>query len=189
MITWISKGGAALCGLLLLSACDDADALFAGLAQQPQTPTRQATMAGGALTVVPPQGYCIDNRALGQRFALIARCDVISGEGLAAAPLSVITVSLSPAPQGAPLPTPAVTASALGLSDVKDTRTKNNRVIFRANGPAPAQALDGRHWRGTALVGGQIMGVALYGPAGQPPIGREGRDILADLIAGTKATK
>lgn len=189
MITWTSKGGAALCGLLLLGACEDGDAFLAGLTPAPQAPTRQATMARGTVSVVPPQGYCIDNRALGQRFALMARCDVISGEGLAAAPLSVITVSLSPAPEGAALPTPATTAAALGLSDVQNTSQRRTSVIFRANGPAPSQALDGRHWRGTALVGGQIMGVALYGPAGRPPIGREGRAILSDLIAGTKAVQ
>lgn len=189
MITWISKGGAALCGFLLLSACEDGDAFLAGLTPAPQEPTRQVTMARGAVTVAAPQGYCIDNRALGQRFALMARCDVISGQGNAAAPLSVITVSLSPAPEGAPLPTPEVTAAALGLSNVQNKSQRRNTVIFRADGPPPSQALDGAHWRGTALIGNQIMGVALYGPAGRPSIGREGRGILADLIAGTKATQ
>ncbi len=189
MITWISKGGAALCGLFLLSACEEGDAFLAGLAPAPQEPTLQATMASGAVTIAAPQGYCIDNRALGQRFALMARCDVISGQGNAAAPLSIITVSLSPAPEGAPLPTAQVTAAALGLSNVQNTTQRRDTVIFRADGPAPSQALDGTHWRGTALIGNQIMGVALYGPAGRPPIGREGRGILADLIAGTKAAE
>ena len=190
MITWISKGGAALCGLLLLGACEDGDAFLAGLtAPQTQAPTRQATMARGAVMLVPPQGYCFDNRALGQRFALMARCDVVSGTGSAAAPRSVITISLSPAAEGATLPTPENTATALGLSDVQRTTSRRNSVIFQASGPAPSQALDGRHWRGSALVGGQIMGVALYGPAGRPPIGREGRDILAEVIAGTKAVQ
>lgn len=185
MITWTSKVGAALCGLFLLGACDG-DALSLGGPTASKTPPAQATMARGAVTLVPPFGFCIDTRALSQRFALLARCDVLSPDGFAAAPLSIITVSLSPAPEGVPLPSAEVTAAALGLKNVEQARTRSRSVIFRADGPAPSAALDGRHWRGIALVGDQVMGVALYGPAGQPPIGREGRAILSDLIAATK---
>lgn len=34
-------------------------------------------MANGALTLVAPEGFCIDKRSLKSSFALLARCDTL----------------------------------------------------------------------------------------------------------------
>ena len=146
-------------------------------------------MVRGGVTLVPPFGFCIDPAAVTQRFALLARCDVLSTDGLAAAPLAVITVSLSDAEAQTTLPSADQTAAAWGLSDVRQTRTRDRSVIFRADGPTPSAAFHASQWRGTALVGGHVMGVALYGAADRPPIGAEGGSILSDLIAATKTAE
>ena len=143
-------------------------------------------MVRGGVTLVPPFGFCIDPGAVTQRFALLARCDVLSDDGLSAAPLAIITVSLSDADNQTQLPSAEQTAAAWGLSDVQRTRSRDNSVVFQAEGPTPSAAFHASQWRGTAMVGDHMMGVALYGAADRPPIGPEGGAILTDLIQATK---
>ena len=194
MTTWICKGALATFALTVLAACEGGptSGLFDGigaLAPEPKAFSR-ADMAGGAVTLMAPQGFCIDGRSLKQRFALMARCDKLGVPSAAgAAPLGVITVSLSKAGADAVVPDQNVTAAALGLSAVSDPSGDATSLVFRATGPAPTDDLDSHHWRGTALINGQIVGLALYGPKGGEDVTGEGRAILESVIEQARTAR
>ena len=60
MITWTSKRPLAALAMLTLSACEGGQGFsFGGSTGVPDKPLRQTALAGGAVQVVPPQGYCI----------------------------------------------------------------------------------------------------------------------------------
>jgi hypothetical protein len=189
MTTWTFKGTITLLALTALIGCDAGPAgeLLSGLTR-PATPKEvaleTATMAAGAMTLVPPQGYCIDKRSLTSRFALMARCDVLktdaAGLGM---PIGVITVSLSSGSDS--MPSPEQTATAFGLSDVSRTETSDNSVVFRATGPAPFKDMSPTQWRATARINDQLLGLAFYQP-NQASAGSEaGKPMLQDLITRT----
>lgn len=143
----------------------------------------QARMAFGEVTLVPPPGYCIDERSLKQQFALMARCDALGVPSAAAgAPLGIITASFAPWVEGAPLPTPAETADALKLQTINDPIVDGESVTFRATTTKPRAGAAAAQWRGTARVGGQIMGLALHAPEDGRALSSEGRALLAAVI-------
>ncbi|QFT58446.1 hypothetical protein FIU94_06360 [Sulfitobacter sp. THAF37] len=189
MTTWTFKAPLAAMSMIALSACEGGQGanFFAGTLTADPKPLSQADMAGGAVTLVAPSGFCIDSASLKSRFALMARCDRLGAPSAAgAAPLGVITVSLSNADPGSPLPDPQTTGTAHGLTAISAVTGDDNSVIFRATGPAPTGALDSRHWRGTALINGQMLGVALYGPEGDAETQEEGRDVISALLERTR---
>ncbi len=186
MITWTSKGALAAIALPFLAACEDGQGgpllKAAGSATVKPVALSQAKMAFGAVTLVPPTGYCIDKHSLKQNFALMAPCERLGAPSASAgAPVSIITASFSSASSG-PAPTPRDTATALQLDAVSDAIEKPSGVTFRANGTAPTTGLATTHWRGTTRVGTQMMGLALYGPDNGRAVGAEGRAILSKLI-------
>lgn len=185
MTIWTSKAGIALAGLLGLGACGDA-ALpsFGGLTGGgAPVALSQSFMADRAFTLVPPQGFCIDKASLKQRFALMARCDTLGAPSqAAAAPLGVLTVSVTPGGTDA-LPTPEQTADALRLARVTAAQGSDTTVTFRAEGAPPLADLDVAHWRGTWQVNGQLVSLALFGPKGGRAVSSEGREVLLGLIA------
>jgi hypothetical protein len=183
MTTWTSKTTLAATALGLLGACG------AGPAVE-NTALARAQMGFGAVNLVPPPGYCIDESNLSEDFAVIARCDVLgSPEELSDTPLGLIAVSLSEAGEETPLPSPQQTAAAHGLSDISDETTGENRVIFRAKGKAPSRQMSDDHWRASALVAGYVIGVALYAPKGGAAAASEGRNLIATLLDQTQPTE
>lgn len=182
MTTWSFRAATTALALLGLTGCEE------GFGTGANAALPEAKMAFGAVTLVPPRGFCIDRNSLDQQFALIARCDALGAPTAAVdAPIGVITVSLAAIPAEASLPAPEDTAAALKLSDISSLQETENAVLFRAQGTAPVEGLSARHWRATARVGGQIMGLALYGPANGRAVSGEGRAILTELIDGTSA--
>jgi hypothetical protein len=176
-----------LTALVALSACTELQNLGL-LKETQQNPLVNAQMMQGSVTLVPPSGYCIDRTSLNSRFALLARCDVLGDSGAtAAAPLSLITVSMSSARGNTALPTPEQTAQAFGLSNVAHIQNGENRVVFRADGPAPAAELSMQHWRGTAIIDDKIMGVALYISQDTEVAASRAQDILSGLLASAQA--
>ncbi|NNE53887.1 MAG: hypothetical protein HKN30_15975 [Sulfitobacter sp.] len=187
MITWISRSLLAALALTALSGCEEAPG--ANTEDGSVFALQQLQMASGAVTLVPPEGYCIDRRSVRRRFALMARCDVLGLEGAGrGAPLGVIIVSLTPLAADAPLPTPQQNAAALGLSSVSGPVTRETSVVFRAEGAAPAQDLSQEHWRGVARVKEFGLGLAFYRQNDAGRISREGRDLLSELIRRTQAS-
>lgn len=189
MITWTSKSPFAALALLTLSACEGGQGFSRGGSPvAEEKPLRQAILADGAVQVVPPQGYCIDRKSLKSRFALMARCDALGlPDVVSAAPRGILTLALVKAESGAALPTPQQVAKAAGLTQVQETSSPDGATIFVAQGPVPAEGMSGRHWRGTARIGGHIASVTLYGAPQSRAVSEEGRELVADLIQQSRA--
>lgn len=198
MTIWSFKGGAAALSLTLFAGCDGGlNGAFARVSLLDPSILSRATggkdvalskarMAFGTVTLVAPQGFCIDKSSLKQSFAVMARCDTLGVPSAAgSAPLALITASFVPMTQGAALPSPAQTASALNLAEISDETLKENSVIFRASSPTPYADMQSIHWRATARVGDQIMGLALYSSEDTRDLSTEGRAILGNVIATT----
>lgn len=187
MTTWTCKGPIAACMLLALSACEGGQgaALFEGLSVNgPKAkPLSHAKLAGGAFTLVAPRGFCIDSKSVKKQFALMARCDVLGVPQAAGdAPLAFITVSVLPTSPEKAVPTIQHLAKASRLSNVTDPQIKDGQLIFRATGPAPIDGVSDTHWRGTTQMGGQTIGVALYGPENGRAVSGEGRRIVSAVM-------
>lgn len=192
MITWSYKTAAIALVLTILAACEGGQGLdlAKGLGSITAKPNAkaltQASMASGAVTLVPPRGYCIDGQSLKPRFALLARCDRLGAENSNGAPIGVITVSVAPARGNIALPTPAETAAASALTKVSAPTSHDDSVVFRARGEAFAPQMSQDHWRATAVVKNQILGLALYAPPKSIALSDEGRALLAELIKRTQ---
>lgn len=191
MNTWTSKPAFAVLALSALAGCDTGPAagLLGGLtrAAAPKAQAlKQAPMAAGAITLVPPGGYCIDQRSLTPSFALMARCDVLHpGEVGRGMPLGVITASISDATDS--IPTPDQTAAAHGLGNISETSTSDNSVVFRATGDAPIKGMSATHWRATTQIDTQLLGLAFYQPEKASDGSLSGAEILQELISNTTA--
>lgn len=192
MTIWICKAALAAVALTALAACEEGQggSPFAGLGQGAATvksvALSQTQMANGAFTLVPPEGFCIDKSSLKQRFAILARCEALGApQAAGGAPVGFITVSVTPDRTDGTLPTPEQTADAAKLARVSNAKPANGAVTFRAEGRPPTKGLDIVHWRGTMRIGGQIVGLAFYGPQGGRAISSEGREVLNALIRRT----
>lgn len=192
MSTWRFRAALAAGLSLALVACEGGqdggllDGLAAAGGERPVAMS-QARMAGGALLLVPPLGFCIDARSLKDRFALMARCDTLGAPSAAGgAPLGLLTVSVSNGARG--LPTADQIGKAANLERISAQTSETDAITFRAEGAPPVKGLDPAHWRGAARLGDQVMGIALYGPPGGRATSAEGRDIINSLIRQSKAT-
>ncbi len=181
MTTWTCKGPIAALALLFLTGCEAGQGKGGGAAPS-KPPLSRAEMAAGVI-LVAPSGFCIDQSSLGRRFAVMARCDTLGvGSAAGAAPLGLITVSLTDQKTGA-LPTVNQVATAARLQQVTNVDQSETRLVFRAQGPTPVKTLGPRQWRGVAKIGSQTAGIAVYGPAqGEITVTTTGRDMLEQLI-------
>ncbi len=188
MNTWTCNrvlfGAALLAGL---AACSEtAGGLFSSEpGARANTALPRAEMMRGALTLVPPDGFCIDRRGLRADFAVIARCDSLgSGSAAADAPLGFITVSASP------LAGPFQTSAAENLpgpgTAVLSRREENGARILHLTGPTPA-GTDARHWKAAMSVGSHAVAFSAYGPPNGRLAAEEGGALIASLARRTQA--
>ena len=196
MTTWTCKPLAALSLLCVLSACDDVtggDGLLTSLtppedAALPAVPLTQALMMRGSMTLVPPNGYCIDPESLTQSFALMARCDALgSSNDSGNAPVGVMTVSLARNALSPALPSAQELAAASSLGTPTDARQSEQSVVFQTTGTPPSSDFSPTHWRSVSKVGRITMGAALFGPTGQRAVSAAGADLLEEMISRTTA--
>ena len=83
MTIWNFSRFAAISALAFLAGCKTTNSL--SFAAAPTSKVTQAKLAEGAVTLVTPYGYCLDERSVRTRnaesFALIARCDTLGVDG------------------------------------------------------------------------------------------------------------
>ena len=191
--------------MLALSACDATGGLpsLAGLdlagaatASKSDTSRRalsQVDMASGAITLRPPEGYCIDRRSLRRTgtsdFAMMARCDSLGVKGYYDAfDLAVITVTTAPAGTAADAP-PTVedVARSAGAGKVLDTITRDGVPLVRmSTRPARFAGVSEEHWRGAFVLNGQLVGLGLYAPSDSGSLGKMGAATLGALVGRTR---
>jgi hypothetical protein len=173
-----------------LSACTEGTELNfmqnSGAVSSKRAPLTQAQMMRGAVTLVPPSGYCIDPSSLKQNFALMARCDTLGGKnGALDAPLGVMTVSLA-----------AVTEDDLKLllvAKAADGTTLGERFdtqgieMARAKTSNPEPGLSQTHWRAVTKINVTNLSVALFAPSESPALGGEGRSMIRGMINASQS--
>lgn len=174
----------------MLSACAEGPAL--GLLQEggPRSratlspPLIKAQMVQGAVTLVPPSGYCIDPKSLTQRFALMARCDVLGGtnSGLDA-PLGLLTVSIAKN-AGTALNTTHLTGAS--STNVIETHASKNIDVIRAQTMTPPKGLSNDHLRAAAQINGFDLSIALFSSVDSTAQGSRGPLMLQNLVRGSQ---
>ena len=173
-----------------LSACTEGTQLnflqSDGAVSAKRAPLTQAQMMRGAVTLVPPSGYCIDPSSLKQNFALMARCDTLGGKnGALDAPLGVMTISLAAA-TGDPLTLASVATAADGTTLGERFDGKGVQMA-RAKTSTPPQGLSRTHWRAVTKVSVTNLSVALFAPSESPALGSEGRSMIRSMINASQS--
>lgn len=196
MNTWTSRRSIfALASVVLLAGCEEGVNGFSLLQGErpataedkapPNLALRNAQMMFGAITLVPPPGFCIDKRSLRQGFAVMARCDTLGGRGGAQdAPLGVITASVVDLSGSADLP--ALLAGSVGAGvTILDSRSDPDLALLYVDADAPAGAAR-RQWRGLAQIGNALIKLRAFGPEDSPVTKARGGRMLATLVQRTQ---
>ncbi len=163
---------------LALTACDDIGG--PGLGATAPEGLAFAELGRGAVTLVPPDGFCIDPRSLRASFALIARCDTLGGGQGRGQPLAIITATT--------VPSSAEAASAVGTDQetvLDETRT-DALVLARVRGTPPSPDVRDIYWRAVGQIGDQAVGFALYEASGSPELGALAPDLLIQMMDRTQ---
>lgn len=180
------KTALGLTAFLILSACSEVPAFNllqsseAAPKTKQQTPLIKARMVQGAVTLVPPSGYCIDRGSLTQTFALMARCDLLNAEnGALDAPIGLITASLVKS-SGQPLS--AADVALAGNADVVKTLDANGLEVVRAQTQLPPKGLAKTHYRAATQINGFDISLALFSPSDSEAQGSRGVSMLRNLV-------
>ena len=180
----------------VLAGCDttgtnNALSFLATGEEAPNLALARTTVAGGDVTVLGPDGYCVDastqrsTRTTG--FATLASCNILSGgqSGPIVEP-GIVTVTVQPA--GDTAPTMAALAAAIGTELLAENEMSAVTVGQMATGGESAfDGSDARHWRGVFEMNGHIVGLALYAPKDSPLVGAQGAAFLNTVSSRIRA--
>lgn len=170
-------------------------------------PPETVRVAGGAVVIGGPQGYCVDRGAsrigADSPFVLLGSCASIARDARAGAPAQpgVLTATVSPPGDGPPfaaslpqlggfLASPAGRAALArdgraGSVAVLDTQGTNEAMLVRLTDRSPA-AIPGTaetYWRGLFEVNGRLVTVSVMSFEDRPM----GRDSALAALRGTIA--
>ncbi|MEX0371032.1 MAG: hypothetical protein AB3N09_10395 [Tateyamaria sp.] len=183
MNTGTCKGLGAVALCLALSACDDLN--IPGLSGDQSDKTfaaSKASLGRGTVSLVPPDGFCIDTRSVRQSFAIMARCDTLGAPVLTDAPLAVITATTIAAQTDAaidPARLEAGTETVLVRSDA------GALSLVQVQGRPPSPEMRNTYWRAAGRVGNQVLGLALYQAADRPDLGDAAMALLVETMQRT----
>lgn len=179
-----------------LAGCDTTGAgnalSFLDTGEGPQNlAVNRAAVAGGDVTILGPDGYCVDASTLRSNtttgFAALASCNILSGgqTGPIVEP-GLVTVTVQPA--GDETPTMDALAAALGTELLSQKELSAVSVGQMATGGETAfDGSDTRHWRGVFVLHGYVVGLALYAPEGSPLVGNQGAAFLNTVSSRIRA--
>lgn len=183
MTIWTCRGPLAALGLVLLSGCGDGGFPSGATFDQ----ATRADLAGGAIHLQAPSGYCIDRQALHRAsygdFALLARCDTLGLRSFfPGRNLALITVTTAPQRTKAPSPSLADLERSASPARVMETGMAGDLPMLRL---APPGGLMGgiapQHWRSAFALNGQLVALALYAPENDAGPVIDAPALLADL--------
>lgn len=173
----MARAGGLLALAVLLSACDES----AGGLTFPSfgRALPEAQLAGGALLVTPPEGWCVEPRSLrnaaNESFAMVAGCRALTGGQGTATPRGYATIAVG------------AQTDAANTAELFALVTQGARVLDQtARGPltfARLDSEDGPIWRGVVIVGGWPVSLAVFGE--DPALsGDQGASLLQALALG-----
>ena len=148
--------------------------------ETPMVPLLKAQMATGAVTLVPPSGYCIEPSSLTQNFAAMARCDLLDIEnGALDAPIGLLTVSVAKSK-----------ANGVSLDDIMnasgttkvETMTEGGPEVVRATIENPPLGLPKTHLRTATKIAGHDLSLALFSPIESDAQSARGTSMLQNMI-------
>jgi hypothetical protein len=146
----------------------------------PVVPLFKAQMATGAVTLVPPSGYCIEPSSLTQKFAAMARCDSLDAKnGALDAPIGLLTASVAKSK-----------ANGVTLDDIMnasnttkvETMTVDGPEVVRATTENPPLGLPKTHLRSATKIDGHDLSLALFSPVESDAQGARGASMLQNMI-------
>ncbi|ETX15755.1 dihydroxy-acid dehydratase [Roseivivax halodurans JCM 10272] len=148
-------------------------------------PVRRVALAGGAVVVGGPRGYCVDPATVETNgtsgFAMIASCRIIAGAGPEVAPV-IVTVTVGAEEPAPLLPDPeALARLAGGPARAFPERGGLVTAQMQRGGSTVLAGGDERYWRGAFLQGQRIISLALYAPEGSELAGDRGLAFLGDV--------
>ncbi|WP_121060671.1 hypothetical protein [Chachezhania antarctica] len=166
-----------------LAACTEGAGLSLGASQA------ETQLAGGALTLVAPAGYCIDRNSVEngaeQSFALIARCPGNAGAGK---PPALITVTTAPMAEGQSVPGASALARASGRGAVARPGREGLSLVQIREGETDIAGASPTRWRGVFAAGGQLVGLTLYAAPDSAALGDGGAALLSQIARLSRAT-
>ena len=184
----------ALLALSVLSAC------------MLTAPEQTTTLAGGAVRLQAPAGYCVDTMASrpAEDFAVLAPCATLGVEAATPDVVGLITVLAGAAdsgaiandeialrdflitPQGRALLSQSGTA---GDITILSTQAFDDQVMvhFNDQGAPPLEGLQNEEWRAFRNIGGRLVTVGVRGLAASPLQDGPGAGLLKLVLAGLSA--
>lgn len=174
-------------GVMALAGC-----LAAPAEKKPQAMAAVA-FHEGAVVVTGPRGYCVDaasvRRGASGNFALLASCLSLGQTGGVYADPAVMTVSVLPRAASAQAPDAQAMARALAPAKVRVAQEQDGLEVVQVmqGGDAVLPGGDPVHWRAGMIVNGHLVGLAVYGPAGQGVAGRDGEALLRAMARAIRA--
>ncbi|EBA08363.1 hypothetical protein [Sagittula stellata] len=176
-----------LAATLWLAACDMPDGGLTAASSGSTPPPEKIALAGGAVVVRGPEGYCIDPETSrsrnGQGVAVIASCFILSGGQTGYnVPPAIVTVTVGPKDPEGVVPDPAALAKAAG-APLLGAYEQDGLALAHLGGGGDKMLSEGdkRYWRGAFLQGGHMIGLALYAPEGDALAGRDGARMLRQV--------
>lgn len=187
---------AALLGAAYLAGCTETGglgrmSLFPSAESSDPVLLASARLAGNAITVTGPDGYCIDTATMrstaNSGFAALASCHIISeGQSGPIVEPALMTVTVGPA--SGPAPSPEDLAEALGTTLLQDRALSALDLGQMATGGETAFAgSDPKHWRGAFVLGPHLIGVTLYAPTNSPLLGAQGAAFANTVSSAIRA--
>jgi hypothetical protein len=100
-----------------------------------------------------------------------------------------MTVSVLPRAASAQAPDAQAMARALAPAKVRVAPEKDGLAVVQVmqGGDAALPGGDPVHWRAGLVINGHLVGLAVYGPAGQGVSGSEGQALLQALARAIRA--
>jgi hypothetical protein len=151
---------------------------------------KQARLAGGAVVVPAPKGFCIDpaslRRASNDSFALLASC-----AALGAGPefdASIFTVTVSPRQAGMTAPSLGQLVSNTRHLGVLAQKQKEGVAVVQLakGGNSKIAKADPKHWRAVFMLNERLVALSAYGETDSPLARSTGGRALERLAAAIR---
>lgn len=153
------------------------------------TTVTEFTLAGGAVSLRAPLGYCLDGKPRqGGRFAVIASCQIVTkGETGPMVPPGILTVYVGDPDETFEVPSPTEIATGLDAPLLYSTRSRTTSYAhLGSGGDAVLNHVDPRHWRAISRIGDRPVVISLYAPPDGALASRGGTALLRELRAGMR---